>query len=264
MDLKTRSRGWCFTYNNPQDFDYGSVKGLRYIIVGDEIAPETKTAHHQGYVLFKDAISFKNVKKRLPEGAHIECAKGSPQQNVEYCSKEKVHFTAGQAPKMGKRNDIKLVKDLIKEGKGMRDVVEQTNSYQAMRCGELILKYTEPPRDFKPVVKWFHGKTGTGKTKTAFEESKDAWISGKNLKWWDGYDAHAHVIVDDFRRDFCTFHELLRILDRYPYRVEVKGGSRQLLARQIIITSPYSPAETYDTREDVEQLLRRIDVVREF
>ena len=61
------------------------------------------------------------------------------------------------------------------------------------------------------------------------------------------------------RRDFCKYHQLLKILDRYEYRVETKGGSRQLRARKIAITAPYPPEEMYETREDINQLLRRID-----
>lgn len=258
----TTYRAYCFTYNNPAPFEYDKIK-CTYIIVGDEIAPETNTPHHQGYIRFKSKTTFNTAKKKLPEGSHIEPAKGSPQQNIAYCSKEKIFFEKGERPKMGRRTDIEKVKGLISEGKGMREIIDETNSYQAMRCGELVLKYKEKSRTEKPIVKWYYGKTGTGKTRKAFEESVDPWISGKNLKWWEGYDAHEYVIIDDFRRDFCTFHELLRILDRYPYRVEVKGGSRQLLAKQIIITSPYHPRETYDTREDIEQLIRRIDQIEE-
>jgi len=91
-------------------------------------------------------------------------------------------------------------------------------------------------------------------------------VSGKSLKWFDGYDAHPDIIVDDFRRDFCTFHELLRILDRYPFRVETKGGSRQLLAKNTVITCPWKPDIIYQSRsqEDIGQLLRRIDEVKLF
>lgn len=262
--MPPKSRAYCFTLNNPPaEVKYSEIK-CAYIIVGDEIAPETKTPHHQGYIRFKNAVAFKSVQKTLPAGCHIEPAKGSPQQNIEYCAKEKILYENGTRPKMGKRNDIITVKEIVKNKGGMKDVINAVNSYQAMRCGELILKYMEEPRTEKPVVKWFYGATGTSKTKTAFEESEDPWVSGRNLKWWEGYDAHKHVIIDDFRRDFCTFHELLRILDRYPYRIENKGGSRQLLATQIIITCPDPPNEVYETREDVGQLLRRIDEVRKF
>lgn len=148
----------------------------------------------------------------------------------------------------------------------MREVAAEASSYQALRGAELLLKYVEKGRDFKPTVRWFHGSTGSGKTRTAFELFPEAWISARGLKWWDGYDAHKAIIVDDFRKDFCTFHELLRILDRYPYRVETKGSSRQLLASEIIITCPWAPDVLYASRseEDVGQLMRRIDEVRLF
>ena len=69
------------------------------------------------------------------------------------------------------------------------------------------------------------------------------------------------MLIDDFRKDFCKFHVLLRILDRYEFRVEVKGSSRQLRAKKIAITCPFHPRLVYETREDVGQLIRRIDKV---
>ena len=78
-------------------------------------------------------------------------------------------------------------------------------------------------------------------------------------KWFEGYDGHKKVLIDDMRKDFMKFHELLRLLDRYPMRVEQKGTSRQFVANHIIITSAYNPAMLFETREDIHQLLRRID-----
>lgn len=262
----SKSRAYCFTLNNPTDAHKQSLSAIKctYIIVGLEHGEEKKTPHLQGYLRFKSPIVFKSVKKKLPNGCHIEAAKGSPQQNIIYCSKESIFYENGTRPKMGKRTDIEKVKQIINDNGSMSDVIDSTNSYQAMRCAELILKYKEKPRSIKPHVVWLYGPTGTGKSKLAFESSTDPWVSGKNLKWWEGYDAHKHVIFDDFRADFCTFHELLRILDRYPYRIENKGGSRQLLATQIFITSPYHPKNIYNkSDEDVKQLLRRIDDIKQ-
>jgi hypothetical protein len=59
-----------------------------------------------------------------------------------------------------------------------------------------------------------------------------------------------------------AFTELLALLDRYPHRVEVKGGSRQFNSPNIIITSIMSPEKTYsflDKEEPLGQLMRRID-----
>lgn len=235
-----------------------------YIIVGDEVG-EQGTHHHQGYIFFKNARAFGGVKDILPPGCHIEAAKGTPMQNKEYCSKQGILYEDGTIPIQGKRNDLATVKQMIAEGATMSQVVDAVDSYQAIRGGELILKYKEQPRSWVPTVYWFWGPTGAGKTRTAAEMAPNAWWSGKSLRWWDGYDAHEDVIIDDFRGDFCTFHELLRILDRYEYRIEVKGGSRQLRARRIFITSPYSPKGAYpNCGEQIAQLLRRISEVRAF
>ena len=79
--------------------------------------------------------------------------------------------------------------------------------------------------------------SGSGKT----------WCSSGSLKWWQGYDGYENVILDDFRGDFAPLHYMLQVLDRYPFSVEVKGGSRQLLAKRIWITCPYTPEEVYKT-----------------
>lgn len=262
----SKARSWCFTLNNPslKEGVYQNMPNVAYIIVGDEIG-ESGTPHHQGYVYFTNAISFKSVKKLLPEGCHIEQARGSPEQASIYCKKTKILYEHGNLPKQGKRNDIVIIKELINTDKNMNNIIDEINSYQALKCAEMIFKYREKKRNWKPTVSWFWGSSGTGKTKTAFEILPNAWVSGKNLKWWDGYDAHDDVIIDDFRGDFCTFHELLRILDRYPYRIETKGGSRELLAKRIIITAPLQPTDLYPScGEQMEQLLRRIDEIKYF
>jgi len=257
-DKKTRA--YVFTYNNPQAFAYDGIV-CTYIIVGAETAPTTGTPHHQGYIYFKNAIAFSGAKKKLPPGCYIASAKGSPQQNRTYCSKVSIHYEGGDIPINGKRNDLSEVKDIIKSGGGMRDVIDAVPNYQAVKFAETILKYVEPKRDHYTYVKWIWGPSGTGKTHMALSEATDPWLSPKNLQWWEGYDAHKHVIVEDFRRSYCEFSELLRILDNTGYTVYNKGGSRQLLATHIWITCPMPPHEVYDTNEEVRQLTRRIDEV---
>lgn len=262
-----QGRFWCFTINNPTDDDLKHVNDIEcnYLIYGEEVGEEG-TPHYQGYVEFKSNKRLSALKKSIPR-AHFEVRKGSQEQAIEYCKKEDKFHERGEytVPRQGKRTDLEEVRDVVRKTGSMRAVVDVAKSYQSIKCAEVLLKYVEPTRNSQPTVHWYYGQTGTGKTRTAIEEAGDEyWISGRNLKWWEGYDGHTKIIFDDFRKDFCTFHELLRILDRYPYRVETKGGSRQLLATQIWITTQYSPETIYDTREDVDQLLRRITVVREF
>ena len=149
-----------------------------------------------------------------------------------------------------------------------RQVIEENDfNMQQMKMVQEYFRLAKPPQPVKRTVYWFYGLSGSGKTREAIDLANgDYYISMRNLKWWDGYYGQKYVIIDDFRGDFCTFHELLRILDRYPYRVEMKGTSMwiQPSTTHIIITSCYHPEKVYDTREDIQQLLRRIDEIRFF
>lgn len=231
-------------------------------MLGYEVG-KNNTPHIQGYVMFKNQVRFDSIKSQLPK-AHIEACKGSADDNIKYCTKGGKFEEFGDRPRQGKRNDIDIVRDICKEAQPMRKICEVATSLQSIKIAEKLLTYNERKRNWKPEVLWFYGKSGTGKTRKAFDILEDPWVSDRSLKWWSGYDAHENVIIDDFRADFCTFHELLRILDRYPYTIEFKGGHRQLLAKRIIITSCYHPANVYSTREDIDQLLRRIDNIQEF
>lgn len=265
---RTRSRAFCFTINNYTEYDCKQVlelsKEARYLICGKEVG-ESGTPHLQGYVYFANARGFDALKLKIPR-AHILAAKGTGSQNRTYCSKGgSLLCEAGEIPKQGARTDLERVKEMLKNGGRMRDVVEEAQSYQSVKMAEQILKYHEKERDWKPEVRWYCGPTGAGKTKAAREWlGSDIYTTLDTVRWFEGYDAHENVCIDDMRKDFAKFHQLLKLIDRYPYRVEMKGGSRQFLAKKIAITCPYRPEELYTTREDVAQLLRRIDVVTEF
>lgn len=264
----SRARAYTYTINNYTQEDIDCLKGLtyQYLIYGREVAPTTGTRHLQGYIYFKEAKTFTSIKKKLPS-AHIEVAKGTPEQNRSYCIKDNDYEEFGTIPKQGKRTDIETIREQVNEGLGMEEIVETATSYQSLRTAEMLLKYKEKKRNFKPHVKWYYGATGTGKTRTAYEENegKRIYTSMETAKWFDGYDAHEVLIIDDMRKDYIKFHNLLKLLDRYEYRVEVKGGTRQMLAKTIIITCPYSPEQLWSNHEeDIQQLLRRIDEIREF
>ncbi len=150
-------------------------------------------------------------------------------------------------------------------------IQDKIKNHQQLRFAENLEKYYEEQRNWKPIVKWYWGATGTGKTKTAYEEFRkmtdtdSIYFSMDTGRWWEGYDGHTHVIVDDMRGDFLKFHQLLKLLDRYPYKVETKGSTRQFQATHIIITSCMQPHEEFpNIGESIDQLIRRIDNIVEF
>lgn len=117
------------------------------------------------------------------------------------------------------------------------------------------------PMERQCTVLW--GRTGTGKSRRAWEEAGfDAYTKDPRTKWWDGYRNQENVVIDEFRGVIDVSH-LLRWLDRYPVNVEVKGSSRPLKANKFWITSNLDPRSWYPELdpETLEALLRRLNII---
>ena len=261
-----RTRSWVFTYHKPDERDHNwfqllsKKKGIRYMVMGRE---HTKSdgLHFQGYISFHNGKTFKQTKKWFGlDKIHIKEAICGDFINKKYCSKENMIIEVGVPCKQGKRTDIQKAIDIVKETGSIREVLKQVQNYQAVRHTELYQKYLEddsPRPELEVINIW--GASGRGKTKYVYDNHTDVF-KPVNYKWWEGYDGHKVVILDDIRYDFCKFHELLKLLDVHPHRVECKGGSRQLRATKIYITTPtpFVDMWRHRTDEEIYQLERRI------
>lgn len=85
----SRSRNWCFTLNNYTDEDIDKLvnSSYKYLIIGKEVAPTTNTPHLQGFIIFPNARRLSTLKADYNKTTHWEIARGTPEQNIEYCSK---------------------------------------------------------------------------------------------------------------------------------------------------------------------------------
>lgn len=113
------------------------------------------------------------------------------------------------------------------------------------------------------VVHVYWGRTGTGKSRTAWQEAGlDAYPKDPCTKFWDGYQGQHHVVIDEFRGAIGISH-MLRWLDRYPVIIEAKHGATTLAARTLWITSNLDPRGWYtaEGQETVDALMRRLHVV---
>ncbi len=248
------------------------ASGVSYLVAGQETCPDTGRRHQQCYVEFTLSVTLRRAKELLKTAAvHLDPRGGTAKQASDYCKKDGDFLTWGRLTEQGKRTDLDAVKAAVTDTGTMAAVCAVATSYQGLRGGELLLKYLSPRRSVPPRVQWFWGPTGTGKTRAAIEACWEAayWMSSGTLQWWDGYDGEVAVILDDFRPEpGVPYARVLRLLDRYPVRVPVKGSSRELLATTIIVTSNFAPELVYDGRlgvgESIEPLLRRLHRVREF
>ena len=155
---------------------------------------------------------------------------------------------------------------MLDEGKSLLDVANEHFGYfiQSYRGLTAYKMLSTPPRDFKSVVTVIFGPTGTGKT---------SWIS-QNVKpqccywkvrgdWWDGYSNEPVVVIDEFY-GWLKWDDLLRLTDRYDYRVAVKGGFVIFNSKMIFITSNQKPEEWYSNPKCVFATLdRRIENIWE-
>lgn len=254
--------------------------GVRYACFQFEVAPTTLRRHCQGYIYFRTPCRSPAVKKLLRAWngceAHIDHARGTPDQNLAYCSKEESRILGtfrsfGEIPSKGRRNDLREIATMIGEGTNLRDVASSFPT-DFIRYSRGIQEYQRQilsrPRSIgqEVTVYWWFGPTGTGKSRTAFERYPDSYVKMPTNKWWDGYVAQETVIMDDYRPAMCPFSELLRILDRYPMKVEMKGSSVDLAATTFVITTCQRPEVLWHgkTEEQIGQLLRRITEIVEF
>lgn len=290
--MSVRKRNYALTFFTEPEIEEPGP--LVYFVYGREVCPNTEKVHWQAYAQFNCAMTYGQIKKLFKDKTiHIEEEHyySSPQRNVDYCEKGTMSselfktlkeprehpdfgidaevYEWGEMKIQGKRNDIHEIKEKVKDGQSMIDIIESTEklSYQTIRCAELLGSYLRKPRPigFREVI-WCFGETETRKTSFAYQNYPEIY-EPLSAKWWDGYDGQKTVIIDDIRDEY-SYKQLLRMTDIYPFKVERKGGSTEALYDVIIFTCPWSPMDFmkryFSASDNYNQLMRRITKILEF
>jgi len=259
--MTTRFYNWCFTLNNYTSNNYDDILNIKnkYLIVGKEIG-ECGTPHLQGFCQFKNPL----IKPPLP--GHYEPCKGTPAQNIAYCSKEGKFLEFGVRP-MDQQSKGKAEKrrwedarTAAKEGR-LDDVPADIYVRNYSTIKRIALDHQKKPVDVSSLDnEWIHGVTGCGKSKSVRERFPDAYIKNQN-KWWCGYQGEETVIIDDLHQSWVGVTALKTWADHYAFMAEHKGGSSYIRPKRIIVTSNYIPEEVFLNRNDLEPILRRFNVI---
>jgi len=269
----SRVPDWCFTdfHHLEEKFydDWYNTGGIQFLICQLEMCPETGTLHIQGYVIF-------DTRKRLSALKKIDAQRRwSPrqaplrQQAADYCRKEESRAgwsrTWGLFEELapGKRSDLVQIKRKLDEGASIEDIMDDHFS-DWCRYGRAFREYKRIKsikRNFKSHVTVYWGPTGTGKSTRVLHETKgNVYIKEGCKDWWDDYDGTQDVLIDEFYGGFRWTY-LLNLLDRFPMRVETKGGYVNFAPKRIFITSNRHPSTWYSHEyADVGALMRRIEV----
>lgn len=134
-------------------------------------------------------------------------------------------------------------------------------SYRTLRT--IRSDYSRPEAFVRTATVYF-GPTETGKSRRAWDEAGfDAYPKCPRTKFWDGYDDHANVVMDEFRCGIDLAH-VLRWLDRYPSNLEIKGSTRPNRIKHFWITSNLHPREWYVEVDSASRaaLFRRLKLIQ--
>jgi len=259
-------RNVCFTINNPDDDDLNQLMDLdwSYLVYQKELAGDTE--HLQGYFEFDGQKRFAYIKKRLPR-AHIERRRGTQEQAIAYCKKEATRldgpFEFGEKKKQGERSEWHAAIDAVKDGATEEEIaLTYTGTYIRYFKGlNRVRSFVGAQRNAEVDVLWLHGPTGCGKTRYAYDNYQDIYSKPEGA-WFDGYDGHETALFDDFEAVDISITLLLKLLDRYPMTVPVKGGFVNWRPKTILITSNYNPVTWYSSKyrgsKHLKALERRI------
>lgn len=259
----TRARAWMITILNYSEEECNILMKLdyQYLIWQQEICPTTKTPHLHAFVYYKNPVIW--PKRFLPR-ARIEKVRDI-EKCIAYCSKESTRsngpFESGIRPKQGRRKDLE---------EHARKYLATSEKEFAEENPDLFVRYYRGLRELRnvqrehrdrntpPVVTWFWGKAGAGKTSKAVDSHKSFYIKDGTC-WWDGYEQQEAIIIDDFDGKW-PYRDLLRLLDRYPYQGQVKGGYVKINSPFIYITCEHQPGDLWEGNE-LNQVTRRITTI---
>lgn len=267
--------------------------GCVYIRGQLECGSDTGYLHWQALVAFTKKTSLKSLKNLFGQQIHAEPSRSDAAD--EYVHKDDTYvegtrFELGtRVPKRNSATDWAMIKS--KAMVGDFDAIPPDILIRNFgNLKKLRSDYINPPFRENISSKFFYGKTGSGKTFSAWTEAtklvsdllcvesssggspgttdlhgkcSDVYVKDPNTKWWDGYRGQRCVIIDEFTGLISIGH-LLRWLDRYPTCVETKGSTVELHATNFWITSNLSLEECYPliSEEQMKALKRRLNITK--
>uniref|UniRef100_A0A8A4XAV2 Replication-associated protein n=1 Tax=Grus japonensis Circoviridae sp. TaxID=2815001 RepID=A0A8A4XAV2_9CIRC len=170
----------------------------------------------------------------------------------------------GQLPtsNQGRRSDLETIRLKLVERTGLKEIADDhfgdfIRYHRGFREYKILCGMSQ--RTWKTEVVVLTGRTGIGKSRYCQENYPNAFWKRKG-EWWDGYDGHENVIIDEFY-GWLPIDTMLRIMDRYPLMVDTKGSAVNFEAKVICITSNTPWEQWYEWKhQDVKDAFqRRID-----
>ncbi len=249
--------------------------------------------HFQGYIQCKKKQTLNAMicffsdegNKATKWGVHLEAAKGSAQQNLDYCSKEcglDNLNTWGELKLggQGSRNDIHDVGKAIMEGASIEAIANMAphmimKYHGGIKCLIEIAQLQAVPNYRAVHVTVYWGKAGAGKTwQASWGETHPSCHEAPTVDWsirgipkrWPDYHGEKRLILDDFKDTHMPLGQLMCLLHRKRQNLGYMGSNKLSAWTEVYITSNIDPEQWYSGCEPERRaaLKRRIHKVVHF
>lgn len=228
-----RARAWCFTVWDSREWSELVGDKIAYVIVGEEVCPDTGKTHYQGYLECVDRMRFSAVKEMLGNTAHIEARKGSQSQAITYCKKDGKWVEFGEAKKQGKRTDLDKCVEMIDEGASDHEIMRSGVSWQAQKGLRQLRQMLVVPHGRKEKAEHRIMKsTWTDVNDILMNLEDDYDLMTYERGFWVGYTGKSTVVIMNDPREPKTPIERLLIVGRKT--INTKGGE-SVFAPKVVI-----------------------------
>lgn len=296
MTASPPSRNYCFTWNNPTSTPrelcdilepivkyavFQTERGEGRVENTGDLTPRG-TEHYQGYVELKKPMRITALQKIVKMSYFPR--RGTREQARDYCMKTETRVEGPweiglwSGKSQGRRMDIERLVAMAKDTAVTDQAILEACPNEYARFYKFVDRVRSMPALQKPPIRddlevaVFFGPPGSGKTYTAYKFDANLYSvpinDGKSM-WFDGYRGEQTLLIDDFNGQMKLVN-LLRVLDKYPVQVPVKGSFVYLQCTSIVITSNYHPKDWYDWHAPVDRtpsraaLKRRITMIKKF
>lgn len=270
QEVSGQFKVWVLTVNNPtttaSEFNQAvnDRVPLKYMAIVKEQG-DSGTPHYQVYMETLKKQRLQTMKNKLrPLGVWIEPCRGGD-KGRDYVMRTGDHtgkqgllegpWEFGEYVKhQGQRSDLDAVAAMVVKGDSLKQIATANpTSFMRFHGGIKALKAVlgDTKRSWMTELHIITGVPGSGKSHTASDEAHKYLVDNnlpgdvyfwtaptKNADkvWFNGYDGERVMVINDFygTMDIDVFKNLV---DKWPYRVEVKNGSTEFLAKAIWITS---------------------------
>lgn len=251
---------------------------MKYACMCDDHCSEEHDGKWHGhyYVYYKNARTWKQLKKYFGDEAHIEI----PHSNSgainyimgrgEHANSKSNMIERGTMPcdngqHISVQRALSMTNDELKELDDHKDVISIMKVRNLMDDGVDLDNWN---KDIK--VTFITGDSGAGKStlaKTILKQEgfKKAHIIKFEQTFYHGVgNGYGAAIYDDFRDSHMKPSEFINLIDYNRHYMNIKGGSILNNYNRIIITSVQNPNDLYSGINDDEprkQWLRRMEVI---